>query len=355
MSKERQLKTLFITILSCMAAVAVLVITVDPFYHYHAPAVRSSVYLYSSFYQSPGMARHFAYDAAIVGTSMTENTHASWLSEEGYRPVKLSYSGGRLADDAMLLDQIYKSGNDVRLIIMDINEYQLSMPYDSRISTDPDYLTDNNLFNDMNYLFNKDVLLSAIGRLLAKGEGIEGNEEDAYTWEDDELFGHKKVIEDYDMVMEGVDRAFAAVHTDEEIEEKIINVRNNIDNIGVYIKAHPETEYKVFFPPYSMGYWESLREEGDLDETIVLYKEALKSLSEYDNVSVYFFMDNYDVITDLDYYRDICHYRPEINRMINDMMMKEAGQDTTDIIDRLDNLAEYVRNSNIVDEYRDLD
>ncbi len=242
----------------------------------------------------------------------------------------------------MLLNQIYKSGNDVRLIIMDINEYQLSMPYDSRISTDPDYLSDNNPFNDINYLLNKDVILSSIGRIVAKAAGIEGNEEDAYTWEDDELFGHKRVIEDYDMVMEGVDRAFAAVHTDEEIEEKIINVRNNIDNIGVYIEAHPEIEYKIFFPPYSMGYWESLREEGDLDEAVDLYKEAVRCLSNYDNVSIYFFMDSYDIIGNLDLYRDICHYRPEINRMINDRMMKEPGQDPEEIINRIDSLTEYV-------------
>ena len=355
MSKKKSLRILFITIISCLLGLAALVIVVDPFYHFHAPSDRSDVYLYTSFYQSPGMARHFDYDAAVVGTSMTENTRISWLSEEGYKPMKLSYSGARFADYAMLLDQIYKSGNDVELIIMDINEYQLSMPYVSRISTDPDYLSDKNPFNDINYIFNKDVILSSIGRITAKVAGIEGNEEDAYTWEDEELFGHKVVVEDYDMAMEGVDRAFAAVHTDEEIEEKLANVRKNIDDIGVYIKAHPETEYKIFFPPYSIGYWESLREEGDLDETVVLYKEALKCLSDYDNVSIYFFMDSYDIISDLDLYRDICHYRPEINRMINDRMMKEPGQDTADIIDRLDILAEYARNSNIVDEYRELD
>ncbi len=355
MSKKKSLKILLITIISCLIITTALVITVDPFYHYHAPSARSSVYLYTSFYQSPGMARHFDYDAAIVGTSMTENSRISWLEEDGYKPVKLSYSGGRMADYAMLLDQIYRSGNDVKLIIMDINEYQLSMPYDSRISTDPDYLTDRNLLNDVNYLFNKDVILSAIGRLLAKAEGIEGNEEDAYTWEDEELFGHELVVEDYDMVMEGVDRAFAAIHTDEEIEEKLENVRNNIDEIGVYIEAHPETEYKIFFPPYSEAYWESLREEGDLDEALLMYKEAVKYLSGYENVSVYFFMDSYDFITDLDEYRDICHYRPEINRLLHDRMMTEPGQDPADITDRIDALAEYVRNSNIVDEYRDLD
>ncbi len=63
-------------------------------------------------YATPGAAKHFDYDAVIVGSSMTENFRHSWFENDGYNLLKLSYSGAQTADYETILNMVYDSGND---------------------------------------------------------------------------------------------------------------------------------------------------------------------------------------------------------------------------------------------------
>lgn len=292
-------------------------LAVDSFYHYHAPAEGVSVCMKNQVYQTPGAALHFTYDSAVVGTSMTENFRVSWFGEMGLNTVKLSYSGAHSADIRNVLDKIYESDNEIKYIFMDMNDYQLTTDSEERFAETPAYLYENEWYYDAEYLLNNDVFWMSVGRVLETLTGNQPNLDDAYTWEDPELFGEEKVRECYRRDMENLlqESESGDVKAFEESEEYRM-CEDNLENIIPVIEAHPETEYIVFYPPYSILYWEEQVVSGRLTRILEIYKYSIERLLPYENVRVFYFQDEEEMITNLDNYRDLCHYTPQINRYI---------------------------------------
>lgn len=336
---KKSILSLIITISLLMAILSTMVIVVDPFYHFHAPSDKDNIYIYNEMYQSPGMARNFEYDSIMLGTSMTENFRPSMFKDYGENALVVSYAGGRSKDIAKLVDQAFKSSNKISKMYIDINDYQLCSDPDSVFSDLPDYLYDSNPLNDVQYIFNIDVISECINRLTTSSEN---NVDTAFTWDDPDLFGKDKVMQDYYsshsnqawVNTEGYDKALV---TDTAIK--------NIYNFDPYITSHPDTEFIFFLPPYSAAYWYDLLEQNKLDEKLDMYKAAIEELLKYKNVKVFFFMDDYVVIDNLDSYRDLCHYHPSINEMMTKAMHKDSFRITIDdLSDRFEKLRAFVTN-----------
>lgn len=314
---SKAIRTVLITIASGLLLVAALVVFADPFYHYHRPWGEMKIYLYNTVYQSPGQAENFDYDTALLGSSMTENNRPSWYREVGEEPVKIAYSGARTEDFRLLLGRIFKTHPDVPKVIMDINEYQIAVDPQSRFASGDEYLYDDNPFSDVKYIFNKDVIAASTGRILAGFLGAPGNEEDAYTWDDPSLFGKEMVRKDYELAVSNVNRAFAVSEkTTAEDNEIMTMVSENLANITQYVEAHPDTQFILYYPPYSVAYWQSLIETGEIEHTLLRYRTATEILLGFDNIKLYSFQDDKEVIENLDGYRDTCHFHPNVNRRI---------------------------------------
>ena len=316
--------------------IGVFVYLVDPFYHYHKPLFGMEPYLYNTVYQTPGVARNLEYDSVILGSSMTENFRTGWFDDElGWKTAKLSYSGARTDDLAAIMGQVFAENREVKNVFRDLNDYQLAEDYTTAFAKRPEYLYDNNIFNDVQYLLNKDVILASCGRVIAGIQGVPGNMDSAYCWEEPELFGVDKVRIEYDSV--SAQNAAADLSTQEDIEKSIDNCIKNMDNIRPFIEAHPETKFYFFYPPYSMAYWQTLQESGRLEKMIRLYATSMEELMQYENVSVYYFQDETDFITDLDNYRDLCHYTPEMNRYIFECVKEDSHRiDESNYQEKLD-------------------
>ena len=75
---------------------------------------------------------------------------------------------------------------------------------------------------------------------------------------------------------------------------------------------------ECFFPPYSILYWYTRSAEGSLEAELRGEMYIMDTLLSYPNVSVYYFQNMYDFITDLDNYSDYTHY----THKMNDYMME---------------------------------
>ena len=72
---------------------------------------------------------------------------------------------------------------------------------------------------------------------------------------------------------------------------------------------------------------------------------ATELLLSCPNVKLFNFFDQYDVITNTDYYRDKEHYSAEINTKILEWMASDIGRITTDnYMERLEKEKEYYLN-----------
>lgn len=321
----------FFKLLVCMFVFLLIfplwIVLTDPFYQYHAPWFGFPVVLEDVVYQTPGTAQNLEYDSAIVGTSMTENCRVSWFDEIGWDTMKLCYSGATCNDLNAILTNVYKGGRRVNHIYMDLNDYQLSSPADVTYVDRPEYLYTDTVFDDVPYLFNHDAFVMGIERFGMKIQGQPGNIETAHTWEDAELFGKQRVLDSTRGTKETLlkerekrQKLNSNVTAGEEIQKERIEeikkvCQENLDNILPFIEEHPETEYFIFFSPYSMLYWEQVMIEEELEETMAMYTYAIEQLLPYDNVKIYYFQGE-EFIDDLDEYRDATHHKPEINRYV---------------------------------------
>lgn len=323
---KKALINLLITISSGLVLIAVLVVVGDPFFHYHS-ANKEGAFLFNEIYQTPGMARHYSYDTIIMGTSMTENFQIDWFTEYGESAVKLCYSGARIGDIISLMEQAYASENEIKHIYVDINDYQLSEAWGKRFGNPPEYLYDDNPLTDVQYIYNKDVVIAAIDRLMSFAHPND-NMVEGFTWTDETLFGREQVLADIEGEREGQEW----VSDEEDASVYLECASKNMNELCEYIDNHPQTQFTLFYPPYSAVYWWDLSHRGQLDSKIRMYELSLHRLMQCDNADVYFFMDDYDIIRDLNRYRDMCHYEMGINRYMLECMQQERDKISEDEI-----------------------
>jgi hypothetical protein len=336
LKKHVFIKRFILLVLILIIFIAGIVYIFDPFYHYHKPWFGLTAVLNDKEYQCIGTLRNFDYDALIVGSSVTENNNNSWYNEAfDCTTIKATRSYGATSDLCYLLDAAYEE-HDLKYVFYNIDPSSLSASTETTFESSgcPMYLYDKNPFNDVQYLFNKDVLFSKIPYMLA--QNLAGYDSDlSYNWAQWKVFDSASALGLY----------FRPNNISEMLPEDYYQseLEGNINLLTTLVSEHPETEFKFFFPPYSMLWWDGTYRNGELDAIIYNEKQAIKALLMYDNVEIYYFQDNEEIITDLELYMDSLHFAPEINQFMCEEMALGNDQLTLDNYEEtLDNMSAFV-------------
>ena len=322
------------TALLLMAIIAAVVIF-DPFYQYHKPLPGLKAVLTDKEYQCIGTLRTFDYDALIVGSSVCENYNNGWF-DKGFdcTAIKAIRSYGATADLCYLLDNAYEE-HDLKYVFYNIDPSSLSASTEpTYVSTGcPMYLYDQNVLNDYPYLLNKDVLMEKIPYMLAYSLISDYDEGDSYNWAQWKYFGR-------DMAM-GLYTRLPAVKAMQPETANADALAGNISLLTAQVEAHPDTIFKFFFSPYSMLWWDNAYRSGERDAVIYNEKQAIKALLQYDNVEIYFYQDDREIITNLDNYMDMIHFSKNINYYVYHKLVNGEERLTADNYEaRLDGMYE---------------
>ena len=317
---------IFLAILVPMIA---LILWMDPFFQYHKPLPGQALILRDAVYQTPGAARNLEYTDVIVGSSMTENFHTSWFDDEmGWHTLKLSYSGARTDDLKAILEQVFSGGRKVDHVLMDLNSYQFLVPAWTAYTERPGYLYDDSCLNDVPYLLNRDALHYSISNLANYLLGETDNLDCAYCWDDTVGFGEEIAKKDWAPRRQ---KYLSQTVTNKPQNSIPATVTENLDNLTPIIGAHPETEFLLYLPPYSMLYWEEATySEMGLENYIAIYSKVIGELLAYPNVTLYYYQYEPEIITNLDNYLDSCHHTPQINRYLFEQIKAEEKRLTVD-------------------------
>ena len=134
-----------------LGAVAALVLYVDPFFQYHKPLDGFPYKVDNQVNQNPGMARRLDYDSVLLGSSMTASFDLRWFEELlGLNTVKLSYNGAYPKDEANIMELIFEAkGESVRTVFMAIDQAAFSADVETVKFPIPEYLYDENPFNNV--------------------------------------------------------------------------------------------------------------------------------------------------------------------------------------------------------------
>jgi len=304
----------FIIISSFMfIAIGSFVIIIDPYFHFHSPIDGLQYPINNERYQSDGIVRNFEYDAIITGTSITENFKTSECDEIfGVTSIKVPFSGSTFKEVNDNLLRAFEANPDIKLVIRSIDAGIIKADKDLlRYDSYPTYLTDNNTINDINYVLNKKSLLSAFHVLLHTQKGNTTTSFDTYAnWMNKRKFGKGAAISNYTRPK----KTSKINKFDDTLRERTLG--NMTQNVTEIARQNPDVEFYCFFPPFSILYWDASNQNGNLQLYIDMYKYATELMLEYDNIHVFSFFEEYDMITNIDNYSDSSHYHEDINSQI---------------------------------------
>lgn len=324
-SESKAYKRWTFSVLFLMAAAflftASLTIYRDPFFHYHAPLAQYS-YPQERYpdnnerYLNDGIMRHFSYNAIITGTSVTENFKASEAERLfDAQFIKVPFAGAKYKEIDDNLQQAYRSGRKIRYVIRSLDNGDLILDKDAYDETFayPDYLYNDNPFDDISYVLNKSVLLKKtlqVKKVISPRPAIDF---DTYAnWNDYRKaeFGAPYVLASYRL--RDVPKPMQPF-TDKDAGMLLDNLRQNVTKLAY---AHPETTFYLFFPPYSICYWDILNNEGTMERHIDAERLAIEELLQCPNIKLYSFSDNFALVCNLDNYNDYIHYGEWVNSQI---------------------------------------
>ncbi|WP_026506455.1 hypothetical protein [Butyrivibrio sp. MC2013] len=300
------------TVLALLLIIALLVVYVDPFFHYHEPLAGFPYFIDNQLSQNPGMAARMNYDSCIIGSSMTVNFNTNDFREElGLDTIKLSYSGALPRDDKNILaivfdkDSLSYGRNGIKAVFMAMDPIVMTADTDATKYPLPEYLYDDNYINDIKYLFNKDVLFRYILKPFVQKQGSD-LATIYYSWWTPEYYDESWVMHNYQPAKE----ADEETPEDAYIERTLANMETNI---LPFIRDNPDTRFYIFLPAYSVLHWYDVSKERHLDATLAQVAYIGEMLMEYDNVELYDFMTDEETVTNINNYADIIHFRPEYN------------------------------------------
>lgn len=337
MNFERLLKKLIIVTVTVLLICMVVVIIIDPFFHYHKPVLGLKAVLNEKEYQCIGTLRTFDYDSVIVGSSVCENYNNRWFNDEfGVNSIKAVRSYGGTADLIYYLNTAFDN-NDIKKVFYNIDPPNLS--YDPYLSFEetgcPMYLYDNNPFNDIEYLLNKDVIFEKIPYMLTKSFIGDYDEGESYSW------GQWKEFDTASAIGNSIRTCSFLEEKQEDYYKEQCDA--NIKLIEDVVIAHPNTEFYFFIPPYSFLWWDNVYRLGNKNAFVYNLKRVSESLIKYDNVHMFSFIDDEEIVVNLENYMDSVHFSPEINQEIVSMLKDESLEINANNIDeRFSYLSEYV-------------
>lgn len=305
-----------ILLLACVLAVVVF----DPFFQYHKPLKGLKAVLTDKEYQCVGSLKTFDYDSVIAGSSVSENYNNGWFDQGfGCKSIKAIRSYGATADLCYLLDIAFEH-QDLKYVFYNLDPSALEADPETtyELTGCPMYLYDDNYVNDVRYWLNKGVLMEKIPYLIANSLMGDYDENNSYNWAQWKEFNSDMILGLY------IRKPSVSEMKPRDYYEDLL--RKNLDLLTDRITAHPETEFYIFVPPYSMLWWDNIYREGDTETYLYNMEQAMKTLLAYENVKMFYFQNDREIITDLENYMDILHFSPEINRYICDSLIAGKRQ-----------------------------
>ena len=306
--EKRFIKGYFVKVFVLLAAVSLVVIMADPFYHYHEPVSPLKKILDTPEYQCVGSVENFTYDSIILGSSVAENYNNRLFNEKfDCNVIKAIQHSGTTKDLLFYLDKAYDN-HELRYVFYSLDLAALT---DDAINVTkknmPLYLFNDNPFDDVKYLWNKDVLFEKIPYMVA--QSMAGYDEDlSYNWAKYKTFSKETALANYSKPEKQEEK--------EPTQEQKKIVEGNVKSIASFVESHPETIYYFIYPPYSELWWEGVTLEGQRPLYEYASKLSMDILGQHSNVKINNFQNEIDIITNLDLYMDPIHFSGDINDWI---------------------------------------
>ena len=292
-SLHRWARGFLAALLLLLTAAAAAVAVFDPCFYYRLPPEGEGIY-FSERCQMAGLIRNVPADTVVMGTSMAANYRKSHIEEVfGGTGLRVTLPDGYLSEFDQAMGLLFREqspervlfGLDLNILVRDESGLTASMP---------GYLYDANPLNDLQYLLNKDMLYYSVYAPLARRWGEGQTLDEGFTWDEGIWWNHMTAMENYHRP----DIAAETLPPDAFRE----NVAENLAVVQGWIEAHPEVD----------AYFDAIA-------------QVCETLLPYENVRLYGFLMDEEIVEDLDNYCDYIHHSGDVS----DTLLRKiaAGED----------------------------
>ncbi len=293
---------------------AAFTIHYDPMFHYYGPreGISYELDINDERYVATGIARHFDYDSMICGSSVNENFKTTQFDKLfDAKSIKVPISGGYMREVAEIIDAGFETHKNMKYVLRSLDTYFISSEDEvNPDAVDVSYLVNNNPLDDVYYLFNFDVFIGKTlrNRSLSKNNIAPTTFDDYANWSKDTEFGAFEYnVDELNEIPEQINLF------DYEIE----HIRKNVEeNILKTIRKHRDTQFLLYYVPYSAVYYLSSRQTYSLKRFCDCERIVFEMLVNEPNVKLYGFSTDFDMCCNLKNYRDPAHYGEWINELI---------------------------------------
>ncbi len=292
---------------------------VDPFFQFR---VKDNAYVLQEWFVSSGLIENYRYDTLLIGSSMTRNFDMNRFREKlGAEPIHIGLGGVRPIEINELVRLAYDSGKAEKYYICVDLGFFGNPEEESRY---PRYLLKKDILSRLRYLLSYELWFRYIpidlGLVLCGRLGVKLPGKVAHFKEIDRLGDWE-----YNYRYRGEAEVAA------RYKKKIGRVPD-LETAGLYEKLTTQIddylsrfdfkrgEHVFFFPPYSSLFWCDTQRAGYF-EIYLRAREYFVNAAAGRGAEVFDFQSA-EITTDLDNYRDIKHYRPEVNDLMVDWFAK---------------------------------
>lgn len=333
--------------LSCAALIALALIlalyagavyVIDPYMHYHEPWLGMQMQRSDdSRYENYGLAKFADYDAIMLGTSVTQDAKGSEFNALfDANAIKIKFAGSYFKElgDFLKFAYAHHDGEIEQVFwVLDLT-HVLTRVDTMGHSDNPEYLYDDNFWNDSKYLLNKDVAPDLLRPLL----NISPIDHDHQVWNDPT--GWEALIQVY-----GPNRPEPEEEQEFTPELRAQVMENYETNIISIVREHPETQFMFVFPPGNSFFWDYVTRFGEYTCYMDGMEAVMREMLALPNVQVYNFVDDPDKTMDLDRYKDRVHFDPAMMSEIIANVAAGEGRITAENIDsRMAEMRAYWKN-----------
>lgn len=310
MNSKKIIIATFSLLLCSLLIMGTINFAIDPLFQYHKPWFGLEANVINERYQNAGIAKNFDFKNVIIGNSMSENFIVSDVENVfGGKTVKLTAAGSHILDWTYILTILQERNEHPENILFNLDTGFFNASDKKTKHEMPIYLYDKSLLNDVEYLFNFTLTRKyTYSALKANINNTIPDYNTAFVWFDEKESGKEYVINNYTATKkETISNIPAEFYTD-----------GNLNLLKEYIEAMKNTQFVFFCSPFSVLYWMDIIECGKLKEYKHEFEKTFEFMTQYDNVTVYFWVDKemLDIISNLDNYKDTSHYKLSISKEI---------------------------------------
>jgi hypothetical protein len=256
----------------------------------------------------------FNFDTAVVGTSLTQNISLQRIRNQmGGNPIRLSIAGATIPEQLIVLKTALKTGK-LKRVIWGVDRPYFSYPANMTL---PTCFYKRRGDAHIRYLLNLDTLAQSLRVLLHQGNIKSHEALDSYnSWWQKEICAK-------DITLKIYEKELAAEQKSHQVTHKF---RNEIlADLLLTVKTHPDVEFILFFPPYSLAYHKKQYHvnRASYEDDYEFRKLLLNELLKINNVKVFDFETNLEMISDLNNYKDLSHYGKKVSDQIVDGIAKQ--------------------------------